>query len=138
MYYGDYTPPPAGTRLQKYFPEAEGSGTSSDPYKIPTLDALKALQAAVASNDVDCIDAYYVQTANIDMSSAGAFAGIGTYNANPTAGTPFTGTYDGGNFKITNVDFTQRNYGGVFNQVTAARSRTSQSPTSPAPHSALR
>ena len=112
------TPAAPLTGLSKYLgSQVQGEGTAASPWQIPDLATLKALQAAVASNDVDCIGAYYVQTADIDMSSAGAFAGIGTYAANPTGGTAFTGTYDGQGYKITNVDFTQRNYGGVFNQV---------------------
>jgi len=85
-------------------------GTAANPYEITNLADLQALADAVNAGNT-CSGKCFVQT------DAGAFAGIGVYNANPTAGTPFTGTYDGGNFKICNVDFTQRNYGGVFNQV---------------------
>ncbi len=90
-------------------------GSSDAPYQIPDVASLKALQKAVAAGYG--ADKCYVQTADIDMTEAGAFAGIGVYAANPTAGTPFTGTYDGGNFKISNVTMTGRNYGGIFNQV---------------------
>lgn len=100
--------------LADYF--ANGEGTAANPYQIATANDLIALKDAVANVEA-ARSKSYIQTANIDMASAGAFAGIGTYDATPTAGTPFTGTYDGGNFKIMNVDFTQRNYGGVFNQV---------------------
>lgn len=89
---------------------------STVPYEIADADDLIALTNAVASV-ADARSKSYKQTANIDMASAGAFAGIGIYNATPTAGTPFTGTYDGGNYKISNVTMTGRNYGGIFNQV---------------------
>ena len=59
----------------------------------------------------------FKQTANIDMTSAAAFAGIGTYNANASLGLPFQGTYDGQGFTISNITFTDRDYAGVFNQV---------------------
>lgn len=103
------------TYSSAYFPRtatAGQDGSAEHPYEIADVDDLKALQAYTEGYGL-C----YVQTADIDMSEAGAFAGIGVYNATPTSGTPFTGTYDGGGFKICNVDFTQRNYGGVFNQV---------------------
>lgn len=94
---------------------ANGTGTVDDPFQIANVDDLKALRAAVAAGHG--ASSNYVQTADIDMSSAGPFAGIGTYNANPTSGTPFKGTYNGQGHKILNVDLSQRNYGGVFNQV---------------------
>ena len=93
-----------------------GDGTQGNPYQIPSYDALIAMQQAVATN-ADYRSACYVQTADIDGTGKGAFAGIGVYDATPTGGTPFTGTYDGQGYKIKNIDFTQRNYGGVFNQV---------------------
>ena len=107
------------TYSSAYFPRtatAGQDGTAEHPYEIADVDDLQALATAVASVPAARTNSY-VQTANIDMTGADAFAGIGGYNADPTKGTPFTGTYDGGSYKISNVDFTQRNYGGVFNQV---------------------
>ncbi len=101
-----------------YFPRtatAGQDGTAAHPYEIADVDDLVALKDAVAAG----VGAgfCYRQTADIDMSSAGPFAGIGTYAANLNSGVAFTGTYDGSGHRISNVDFTQRNYGGVFNQV---------------------
>ena len=122
VYYGDYTPPPAPTAFQKYFSEAQGSGTSSDPYQIPTLAALKALQAAVASNDVDCIRAHYRQTADIALDAA--WPGIGVQNGKDIVTTAaydagaFQGTYDGGNHTISNFQMVDGlDYCGLFNSV---------------------
>ena len=119
QYYTDYTAVLTaalnGASLT-YSAGNEMDGSAAHPFLIKTAADLQALATAVASVPAARTNSY-VQTADIDMSEAGAFAGIGVYNANPTAGTPFSGTYDGGNFKICNVDFTQRNYGGVFNQV---------------------
>lgn len=119
QYFTDYTKALekalAGATLTFADGVTEMDGTAAHPFEIRTAADLKALAAAV--NAGESADKCFVQTADIDMSEAGAFAGIGVYAANPTAGKPFAGTYDGGNFKISNVDFTQRNYGGVFNQV---------------------
>ena len=90
-------------------------GTAAHPFKIRSADDLKALADAV--NAGKSAGKCFVQTDDIDMSEAGAFAGIGVYNAIPTNGVPFAGTYDGGNFTISNVTMTARNYGGIFNQV---------------------
>ena len=85
-------------------------------YTIDDANDLDMLRKGVAAN-LATLGETFKQTANIDMSQAGPFAGIGTYAANANAGLPFQGTYDGQGFKISDIDFTQRNYGGVFNQV---------------------
>ena len=90
-------------------------GTAAHPYEIADADDLVALKDAVAAGFGR--DLCYVQTRDIDMSGAGPFAGVGTYAADLNSGDPFTGTYDGGGHRISNVDFTQRKYGGIFNQV---------------------
>ena len=103
-----------------YFPRtatAGQNGTAAHPYEIADADDLVALKDAVAAGFGR--DLCYVQTRDIDMSGAGPYAGVGTYAAdlNAAASVPFIGTYDGGGHRISNVDFTQRNYGGIFNQV---------------------
>jgi hypothetical protein len=97
------------------------NGSAEHPYEIADVDDLQALQLALDVTNIynACC---FVQTADIDMSSAGAFAGIGTYNTagggNPaTGGVSFCGTYDGQGCKISNVTFTDRDYAGIFNQV---------------------
>ena len=103
-----------------YFPRtatAGQNGTAANPFEIADVDDLQALQAAVDA-DASYRSLSYVQTANIDMASAGAFAGIGTYDeATPLGGKSFSGTYDGQDYKIANVTMTARTYGGIFNQV---------------------
>ncbi len=106
------------TTHELYFPRtttADQDG-STVPYEIADADDLKALADAVNAGNT-CSGKCFVQTADIDMTGTSAFAGVGTYAENPTGGTPFAGTYDGGNFKISNVTMTARNYGGIFNQV---------------------
>ena len=110
----------AAASISDYFPRTATvgqNGTAAHPYEIADADDLVALKDAVAAGFGRGL--CYVQTRDIDMSAAGPFAGVGTYaaNLNDDASVPFTGTYDGGGHKILNVDFTQRNYGGIFNQV---------------------
>ena len=85
-------------------------------YTIDDANDLDMLRKGVAAN-LATLGETFKQTANIDMTSAGAFAGVGTYAANLTQGVPFCGTYDGQDFKISNVLLSQRTYGGIFNQV---------------------
>ena len=104
------------TGLAYYTADASGSGTSADPYTIPSYGALVAMQQAVAA-DASFRSAHYVQTADIDGTGKAAFAGIGTYEKVPTAGTPFTGTYDGQGHTIANITRAGGNTQGIFNQV---------------------
>lgn len=92
-----------------YFPRtatAGQDGTAANPYEIADVDDLQALAAYTAGQSL-C----YVQVANIDMTSAGTFPGIGG---------DFTGTYDGGNYTISNIEFAANTYRGLFNKVTGA------------------
>ena len=88
----------------------DGAYTIDDAHDLDMLR--RGVDAGIATTGET-----FKQTANIDMTSEAAFAGIGVYNANPTSGTPFAGTYDGQGFKIENVTMLNRNYGGVFNQI---------------------
>ena len=97
------------------WPEYLGEAVAG-AYTIDDFADLDMLRKGVAAG-LATVGETFNQTANIDMTSAGAFAGIGAYNANPTLGTPFAGTYDGQGFKIANVTMSARNYGGIFNQV---------------------
>ena len=117
---------PAQTGIAKYFPQtatAGQNGTAANPYEIPDIDALNALKDMVA--ETNCANICFVQTANIDFDGA-VFAGIGVYNGDkvgnieagdPRGGTPFSGTYDGQGYKISNIAFESKSYAGVFNQV---------------------
>lgn len=88
----------------------------NDAYTVDNVDDLNKLREGVAAG-VATANVTFKQTADIDMASAGAFAGIGTYAKVPTAGTPFLGTYDGQGFKISNVTRAAGNTVGIFNQV---------------------
>lgn len=120
------TPAAELTGLSKYLgSQVQGEGTAASPWQIPDLATLKALQAAVASNDVDCIGAYYVQTADIALDAA--WPGIGIQNGKDIAATQafddgaFKGTYDGGNYTISNFQMVDGlDYCGLFNSVSNA------------------
>ena len=97
------------TSLGGYFPRtatAGQNGSAAHPYEIADVDDLLALRDMVAEGIG--MDRCFRQVADIDMSTAGAFAGINT----------FSGVYDGGNFTISDLTFTPRTYAGLFNEVT--------------------
>jgi hypothetical protein len=87
-------------------------------YTIDDANDLDMLRKGVAAG-LATVGETFNQTANIDMTSAGAFAGIGTYHNNllDSTSVPFCGTYDGQGFTISNITFTDRDYAGIFNQV---------------------
>lgn len=67
-----------------------GSGTELDPYQVTNASDLNDVR-----ND---LTAYYIQTANIDLSGYSNWVPIGgSYS------TPFTGSYDGNGFTISNL-----------------------------------
>ncbi|MBD5087016.1 MAG: hypothetical protein HDT32_06665 [Clostridiales bacterium] len=77
----------------------DGEGTAESPYIISTPEEL--------SNVRYHRDAYFLQTANIDMSEYKNFAPIGSIDF------PFTGRYDGGKYCISNlkINSTENNVG---------------------------
>ena len=94
-----------------FFPQTQTPGQDGNtvPFEIDSSTALDALRAAISCGFGASLS--YIQTANIDLS------GLGTYDPDPSAGTAFSGIYDGGGFKISNVLFTDRTYAGIFNQI---------------------
>lgn len=74
-----------------------GSGTEEDPYLIGSADDLQHLQHEIANNSSDMADKYYKMTADIDMTGTAPMEAIGTDN------TPFTGTFDGNGYVISNL-----------------------------------
>ena len=90
------------------------AGTAQDPYLIATPGNLNCLM----SNPIDYWSGnfHFRQTADLDMSNYAAWAnGIGS------AARPFTGTYDGNGFSITNLTVTSSGNGvGLFGVTTGA------------------
>ncbi|MEL7567027.1 MAG: LamG-like jellyroll fold domain-containing protein, partial [Dehalobacterium sp.] len=72
----------------------EGSGTEQNPYKISAAVELISVRDAVYSQ---YLGAYFVQTADIDLSGVENWEPIGTYD------NPFTGNFDGKGHTILNI-----------------------------------
>lgn len=85
----------------EYVPPMAGSGTAEDPYQVAYPEHLDAVR-----ND---LSAYYVQVQHIDMkfatqNEAGRFYNNGNgFVPIGTPSTPFTGTYDGQGYIISNL-----------------------------------
>ena len=127
QYFTDYTKALekalAGATLTFADGVTEMDGTAAHPFEIRSVADLKALQAAVA--DGNGADKCYVQTADIALTEA--WPGIGIQNGKDIVGDPefdngaFTGTYDGGNFTISNFQMVDGlDYCGFFNSVKGA------------------
>ena len=75
----------------------KGSGTEGDPYLVSTraeFNFLSKKLATAPSLEEDWTDKYYLQTADIDLNGSTACLGRGI---------GFSGTYDGGGYKISKI-----------------------------------
>ncbi len=90
-----------------------GDGTVENPYKISTTADLLSLAAQFTNPEkvAKYIGKSYVQTADIDMASAGTIAPFCPSNATPSV--PFTGVYDGAGYKISNLSVVNKAEGDV-------------------------
>lgn len=81
-----------------------GGGTADDPFIVSDAKEFGKISKR--------LDAYYLQTANIDFTGA-EFYPVGDLTH------PFTGHYDGGGYQLTGIsaDFPDRDYVGVFSFV---------------------
>ncbi len=79
----------------------KGNGTAESPFEVSTVEEFYAISTK--------LDAYYVQTANIDFTDR-EFYSIGDYSH------PFKGHYDGNKFKLSGISagFDSVDYTGVF------------------------
>ncbi len=88
-----------------------GNGTSESPYQITSADDLNLLATDVNGGQ-NYNNVYFLQTAPIELS--GEWTPIGTESH------PFKGHYDGGNFKITNLNVSDNyQYAGLFGYITS-------------------
>ncbi|MBO7178315.1 MAG: hypothetical protein J6V69_04370, partial [Clostridia bacterium] len=98
-------------------------GTKNNPYRINGEVELKNLQNAVSKLGETYEGKYFLQTANLNLSSR--FYPIGSYNNN----TPFQGYYDGGNNTISGLlieeTLDEVEYLGLFGYVGSASTITS-------------
>ena len=105
-----------------YFPQtaieqewADRNGTVAKPFVIRNYADLVALKTGVANGTIT--NQCFEQVANIDMDGEEPWAGIGTFECRTAGSGAFEGTYDGGNYAISNVTFDQHEYNGIFASV---------------------
>ncbi len=91
---------------------AGGSGTEADPWQIATAEQLDSVR--------DYLDGFFVLTADIDLSGYENWEPIGAFvpvseeeEETPELDLAFTGTFDGGNHKISNVHILKETTEGV-------------------------
>lgn len=80
---------------------SEGDGTESNPYQVSTAEQLNAVR-----ND---LTAYYIQTADIDLSGS-EWEPIGGQRYDEEEKQVFTGSYDGNGYEIRNMTLTTTGY----------------------------
>lgn len=90
-----------------------GAAIAENTYGVDTAAEIVLFQKGVAAG-LATAGLTFKQTADIDMSESGAFAGVGGLKG----ATPFKGVYDGDGKQITGVTFTHdATYRGFFNSV---------------------
>ncbi len=72
--------------------------------KVGAISATYVSDCTDLQDVADDLDGYYVQTASFSCTGVVDFVPIGT------SGSPFVGTYDGGNFEITGLTIASTNY----------------------------
>ena len=85
-----------------------GSGTYEDPYEIATASDVADLATAV-NGGASQSGVYFLQTADIDLSTFGNFTPIGSASA------PFAGNYDGDGYILSNLTITASVSGATTN-----------------------
>jgi len=101
----------------------EGSGTSTDPYKISTLNDLQNLSESTA-HWVSGL--YFIQTADIDATETSTWNTDEGFSPIGNSSNNFLGNYDGQNFTISNLYINRPadNYIGLFGYVGAYSNTT--------------
>lgn len=90
-----------------------GNGTSNNPWQISNEKELAQISDVILNKDYDLKDRYFIQMADIDLSSFDNWTPIGTI------GLPFEGIYDGNNYKISNLEInTEDSFQGLFGFIT--------------------
>ena len=87
----------------------QGEGTESSPFLLTSREELVLLSETVYNNEIDFNGYFFKQTQNIDLDSTKNWMPIGTI------GLPFSGSYDGNNFKVYNLKIdTSESFQGFF------------------------
>ena len=94
---------------------AGGSGTEEDPYQISSIEHLQSIK--------DYLQAYYIQTNNIDGSETRNWNNGGGFEPLGDRTLPFSGNYDGNNFTITKlfINRPSETYVGLFGYNSGAK-----------------
>ena len=105
-----------------YFPQtaieeqwADRNGTAAKPFVIRNYADLVALKTGVANGTIT--NQCFEQVADIDMAGEDPWTGIGAFEIRTAGAGAFEGSYDGGNYVISNVTFDQHEYNGIFASV---------------------
>lgn len=96
-----------------YSETLKGAGTAEDPFLISCADDFLYFAGQVNAGNTDYASAYYMQSADIDLSDT-AFVPVGTKKH------PFTGSYEGANFRISFKGSYSGNTFGIFGYAQAA------------------
>jgi len=75
----------------------DGNGTAENPYQITTLEQLQRIA------DVENLDKHFIQVADIDASASTELQNGSGFKFIGDADQPFTGSYDGNGYSITNL-----------------------------------
>ena len=91
-------------------------GTESNPFLVATVEDLQNIgkPEAGTENVYRTLSAYYKQTANIDLTSAGNWTPIGS------SSTRFTGSFDGQGYTINGLTITSGSNRGLFSHIGSA------------------
>ena len=90
-----------------------GSGTSGTPYLIADVNNLYWITQNSSS-----WGSYFLQTANIDISGSNTWNSNAGFSPIGNVTTKFTGTYDGGNYTVTELYINRTgDYNGMFGYV---------------------
>lgn len=101
-------------------PALSGSGTVQDPYLIGSASDLVTFEHYVNSSEGSGTEAYYRQTADIDLSGIPDWTPIGeTYDESYTP-YYFSGVYDGNGKSIKNMTVSGTTYLGLFGNLNGA------------------
>jgi hypothetical protein len=74
-----------------------GKGTAENPYQISSLEQLQKIA------DVENLDKHYIQVGDIDASASEELQNGSGFKFIGSAQNPFTGSYDGNGFSISNL-----------------------------------
>ena len=90
------------TAVFRFHTFASGDGSVANPYHVSTFDDL------ITITDVHNLDKHYIQVNDIDASASEGYGDMGSMGGFPGIGSrehPFTGTYDGAGYQISNLHF---------------------------------